>query len=192
PSLGERLVQARVISQDNLQAALLVLAARDSHSLAPENYGDILMAWTLIQLGLISRERLNTWMAQEAARILQDLLTWSESEVSFVEGIQTPIDRHLLDHRVTSLISSLANNNSTSRFSREKSAPMIGKLSLPAVPVTPPLFEKAQSSIEETPDLRTSAPSLPALLHTPTLDMPKVSPPVSPFPASSKTSVEMF
>src|SRR6266436_9624798 len=56
-SLGERLVQARVISQDNLREALLVLAARDSHSLAPADHDDILMARTLIRFGLVSRER---------------------------------------------------------------------------------------------------------------------------------------
>ena len=192
PSLGERLVQARVISQDNLREALLVLAARDGHSLAPENHDDILMARTLIRFGLVSRERLSDWMTQEAVTILQDLLTWPESEVSFVEGVEAPIGRLPLDHRVTLLISSLTKGNSTSQFSRKGPTPVIRKLSLPAVPVTPPVFEKTPPVVKETPDSRTSAPSLPALLQTLAPDISKVSLPAKPLPASRKASVEMF
>src|SRR5205823_1149777 len=83
---------------------------------------------------------------------------------------ETPIGRLPLNHRVTSLISSLAKDNSTSQFSRKGPASAIRKLSLP---VTPPLFEKVLPVVNETPDSRTSTP---ALLHTPTLEIPKVSP----------------
>jgi|GEM_PF-811848 len=192
PSLGEKLVQARVISQDNLREALLVLAARNSHSLAPADHDDILMAQTLLQFGLVSRERLNAWITQEAAMILQDLLTWSESEVSFVEGVQTPIGRLPLDHRATSLISSLTKDDSSSQFSRKGPTSVMRKLSLPASPVTPPLFEKAQPVVKGRSDTRTSAPALSTLLHTPTPGIPKVSLPIRPLPAAHKTSVETF
>ena len=87
---------------------MLTLAAAGGHSLTPKDCSDMLVARALIQLGLVSRERLNAWITQEAIEVLQGLLAWSEREVSFVEGVQAPTDRVSLSNRITSLISSLA------------------------------------------------------------------------------------
>lgn len=187
PSLGERLVQAGVISYDNLQNVWLTLAAIDTHSHTPKDSSDVLVSQTLVQLGLVSRERLNAWITQEAVRILQDLLTWSESEVSFVEDVQCPVDRISLDNRVNSLISSLTNDKSISRFSHEVSRPMKGKLSLPAVPVTPPGVERALPIAKNTPEVITFDPTVP---KTPASGIQKFSLPIKRFANTDKSSVE--
>jgi hypothetical protein len=133
PPLGERLVQAGVISQDDLQKVLLTLAASDAPSHHLKEGSDALVGQTLTQLGLVSSERLSAWITQEAVAVLQDLLTWSESEVSFVENVQAPTDYIPLGDRVNSLISSLAKDDVTSQLSHEVPKPVKGKFSLPTV-----------------------------------------------------------
>lgn len=187
PSLGERLVQAGVISQDGLQNALLTLASIDAHSRTSKEKDDILMARALVKLGLVSHERLSAWITQEAVEVLQDLLTWSESEVSFVEDVQAPIDRIPLDNRINALISSLANNKSTSQLSHRLPRPVKGRLFLPTVPVTPPLVERAGPVAKGTPDTKTLDSTLP---KTPPSGMRKFSLPVRRLPATDKTSVQ--
>jgi cellulose synthase (UDP-forming) len=186
PSLGERLVQARVISQDDLQEALFTLLTTDDRPLAAKDRGDVLMARTLLELGLLHHEQLSAWITQEAVEILQDLLTWSESDVSFVEGVPTPLDRLRLDHRITSLISSLSNGNARSRLSTSVS----GKLSLPSIPTTPALSNKALPAVKSTLDARTPLPSLPGLVKTSTPSMPKITLPFRPSSTEHKTSVK--
>ncbi len=113
PVLGERLVQAGIISQDALQEALLTLLTKDS-TLATKNHGDALIAQTLLRLGKLRHEQLNAWMIREAIEILRNLLIWSESDVYFTEGVTAPPDRLILNYRVTSLISSLSDENAIS------------------------------------------------------------------------------
>ncbi len=168
-SLGERLVQARAITHDQLREALLTPGVMDRHSRNPENNGELLIARTLIELKLIRRERLNAWITQEAVTILQDILNWSNSEVYFAEGVQAPIDRFPLDYRFTSLILSLHNGDSTPIHSLSESTSIIGTPSLPAIPTTPfpgipvtPLqFKKAQPIIQDTSNLFPGIPVTP-------------------------------
>jgi cellulose synthase (UDP-forming) len=153
PAFGERLVQAGIISQDALQAALLTLLTTNSQALTTDMHGDILMAQTLLELGKLRREQLNTWVRQEAVEILQDLLTWSESDVSFTEGVATPPDRLPLNYHITSLISSLSDEKSSSHLSPEVSRSVRSKESASHVP----LFKSVQASTQDTPDPRISA-----------------------------------
>ena len=194
PSLGERLVQARVISQDDLQEALLTLITTDDHSLAAKDRGDVLMARTLLELGLLRREQLSAWTTQEAVEILQDLLTWSESEVSFVEGVSAPLDRLSLDldHRVTALILSLSNQSATSHLSSKVSTSVRGKLSLPTIPTTPSFFKKVEPAIKGAPRVKTSPPSLSGLIKTSIPGIRKFSLPLRPLSTEHNPSVERF
>jgi len=189
PSLGERLVQAHVISRDDLQEALLTLLAKESHSLAAKDRGDALIAQTLLELGLLHREQLKAWITQEAVEILQDLLTWSESDVSFVEGVPTPLDRLLLDHRITLLISSLSNGDAASRPSHMAPTSVKRKLSLPTTLTTTPPSNKALPSIKRISDTRTPVP-LPGLVKTSTPSRPKITLPTRPLPPEHKTSAK--
>jgi cellulose synthase (UDP-forming) len=157
PALGERLVQAGIISQDALQEALLTLLATNSQALATNLHGDVLMAQTLLKLGKLHREQLNAWVRQEAVEILQDLLTWSESDVSFTEGVATPPDRLPLNYYITSLLSSLSDEKSTSHPSLGISRSMRSKESASHIPVPVPLFKSVQTSSQDTPDPRISA-----------------------------------
>ena len=189
PPLGERLVQAGVISQDDLQKVLLSLAARDTHSRDPKERSDALVAQTLIQLGLVSREQLDAWITQEAVAVLLDLLTWSESEVSFLEGVQAPTAYIPLDNRINSLISSLANEKSPSQLPQKVPGLVKGKLSLPTTSAAPPLIERTLSVTKDTPSVGTLDPTLP---KTPPAGIQKFSLPIKRSPITDQTSVERF
>jgi cellulose synthase (UDP-forming) len=186
PALGVRLVQAGVIAQHDLQRVLHTLAAIDAHVRAPKECGDALVARILIHLGLISRERLNAWIIQEAVAILQELLTWSASEVSFAEGVQIPADRiPLVDNRINSLIASLA-NDSTPQVFHQPPRPAKGKLSLPAVPMTPPVVERLPVA-KSTSGVRAPDPTLP---KTPPFGMQKFSLPIRQVVSANERPVE--
>jgi cellulose synthase (UDP-forming) len=181
PPLGERLVQAGVISQDDLQKVLLTLAASDAPSHHLKEGSDALVGQILTQLGLVSSERLSAWITQEAVAVLQDLLTWSESEVSFVENVQAPTDYIPLGDRVNSLISSLAKDDVTSQLSHEVPKPVKGKFSLPTVPVTPPVIKKTLPVAKDAANVRTLDPTLP---KTPPAGIQRFSLPIKRFPST--------
>jgi hypothetical protein len=96
-SLGERLLQAGVISQEALQEVLSVLGASQQ--------SETRAAITLVDLGYVNQENLYNWAAKEASGVLQVLLTWSTGEIYFEEGMQPPPDRLLIALSVTSLLS---------------------------------------------------------------------------------------
>ena len=191
PVLGERLVQAGIISQDALQEALLTLLTTDS-TLATKNHGDALIAQTLLRLGKLRHEQLNAWMIREAIEILRNLLIWSESDVYFTEGVTAPPDRLILNYRVTSLISSLSDENAISNLSHGISR--FGRRETPAfpppTPVPAPLFKNVQASSQDTPDPRISAYPLPGLVKTPTPRMGKITLPARRLPPEDLTSIK--
>ena len=191
PALGERLVQAGIISQDTLQEALLTLLATDS-TLATNNHGDALMAQTLLGLGKLRREQLSAWMRQEAVAILQDLLAWSESDASFTEGVATPPDRLILNYRVTSLISFLSNENAVLhpshgifRFGRRET-----QASSTSIAASTLLFKNMQTSSQDTPDPRMPTYPLPGLVKTSTPRPGKITLPARRLPTEGITSTK--
>ncbi len=96
-TLGERLLQAGIISQQAFQEAL--------YALGSSQHSETRTVITLIDFGYLNQESLYTWAAKEASRVLQVLLTWPTGEISFEEGLQPPEDRLLVAFSVTKLLS---------------------------------------------------------------------------------------
>ncbi len=96
-TLGERLLQAGIISQEAFREVARVLGS----FLRSETR----TASTLVDLGYLNQESLFTWAATEASRVIQALLTWTTGEIYFEEGMQPPADRLLIVLSVTSLLS---------------------------------------------------------------------------------------
>jgi len=95
-TLGDRLLQAGVISQKALQEVSSTLGA----SLQNETRTVI----SLIDLGYLNQDSLYIWAAQEATRVLQVLLSWTTGEIYFEEGLQPLPDRLLIALTVSSLV----------------------------------------------------------------------------------------
>ena len=95
-TLGDRLLQAGVISQQALQHISSTLGA----SLQNETRTAI----SLIDLGYLNQESLYVWVAQEAIKVLQVLLSWNKGEIYFDESLQPPADRLLIALTVSSLV----------------------------------------------------------------------------------------
>jgi hypothetical protein len=95
-TLGDRLLQAGVISQTALRAVSSILGA----SLQNETRTVI----TLIDLGYLTQDSLYVWAAQEATKVLQVLLSWTAGEIYFEEGLQSLPDRLLIALTVSSLV----------------------------------------------------------------------------------------
>ncbi len=69
-TLGERLLQAGVISQQALREV--------ANFLGPSQHSETRTAIALIDLGYVNRESLYTWAVREASRILRMLLACSK------------------------------------------------------------------------------------------------------------------
>ena len=99
-TLGERLLQAGVISQQALREV--------ANFLGPSQHSETRTAVALIDLGYVNRESLYTWAVREASRILRMLLACSKGEIYFEEGSQPPADRLLIALSVGTLLQQLA------------------------------------------------------------------------------------
>ena len=95
-TLGDRLLQAGVISQKALREVSSTLGA----SLQNETRTVI----TCIDLGYLNQDSLYIWARQEASKVLQVLLSWNTGEIYFEEGLQPPSDRLLIALSVSSLV----------------------------------------------------------------------------------------
>lgn len=95
-TLGDRLLQAGVISQKALQEVSSTLGA------TLQNETRTVIA--LIDLGYLNQDGLYTWVALETTKILQVLLSWNNVEISFDESLQPPTDRLLIALTVSSLV----------------------------------------------------------------------------------------
>jgi len=95
-TLGDRLLQAGIISQQALQEITSTLGA----SLRNETRTVL----TLIDLGYLKQDSLYVWAAQEATRVLQVLLSWTSGELYFEEGSQSPPDRLLIALTISTLV----------------------------------------------------------------------------------------
>ncbi len=96
-TLGERLLQAGIISQQAFQEV--------AYTLGTSQQSETRTAITLIDLGYLNQESLYTWAAKEASRVLEVLLAWTTGEIYFEEGQQPPTDRLVIALPVASLLS---------------------------------------------------------------------------------------
>ena len=96
-TLGDRLLQAGVISQEALQEALSAIEL--SHR------SETRMALTLIDLGHVNHESLRTWAANEASKVISILLKWSAGDIYFEDNVQPASERLLISLSITSLLS---------------------------------------------------------------------------------------
>lgn len=108
-NLGERLLQAGVISPQALQEA--TLATGESQN------DETRIALALMDLGYVSRDELRAWVAKEAVGVIQVLLTWSSGQIYFADGHQTPPGRLLVALSISSLLPSISLVISTSQSS---------------------------------------------------------------------------
>ena len=95
-SLGERLLQAGVISREACQAV--------AFSLGADQYREIGSALAFIDMGYVNQESLYRWAMSETSRIIGALLTWTSGELYFEENQQPPANRLLIALSVTSLL----------------------------------------------------------------------------------------
>ena len=95
-NLGDRLLQAGVISQKAFQEI--------SSTLGASLQNETLTVITLVNLGYLNKDSLYVWAAQESKKVLQVLLSWTTGELYFDEGLQPPADRLLIALTVSSLV----------------------------------------------------------------------------------------
>ena len=95
-SLGERLLQAGVISREACQAV--------AFSLGADQYREIGSALAFIDMGYVNQESLYRWAMSETSQVIEALLTWTNGELYFEENQQPPADRLLIANSVTSLL----------------------------------------------------------------------------------------
>lgn len=94
-TLGDRLLQAGIISPEALRETLLALGGRqpdETHT-----------ALALMEAGYVTREDLRTWAIKEATQVLRVLATWQNGDIYFEEGVPTPPDRLLAALTASSL-----------------------------------------------------------------------------------------
>ena len=151
-TLGERLLQAGVISQSALQDVL--------QSVGEAQFGETRIALTLMELGYVSHEGLRAWATKEAANVLKVLFAWQIGTLYFEDGQQPPADRLLVALSCMSLLPLLPpaptvmTPQEPSRVQVEVASPIvqIQQPSLaPMMPITP--VAPTQSTYATTPAL---------------------------------------
>lgn len=165
-TLGDRLLQAGVISQQALQEALAVIGE--------SQLSETRMVLTLIDLGHVSHESLHDWAAKEAADVINVLLGWRTGEFGFEEELQPPIDRLLISLSISSLLPSnssdeLSHVGATSAVAREHAheAASVMSISDPPTLILPAqFFPKKASASQNTSSSFISAESLVTLSDT--------------------------
>ena len=131
-TLGDRLLQAGVISTQALQETISTLGIAQP--------GETRIALTLMDLGYVSHEGLRIWATKEASEVIQVLLKWQGGEIYFEEGQQPPTDRLLVALSPTSLLPSTAT----------PTAPTVASAAVPAsVPTFPGMPGQASSAAVE-------------------------------------------
>ena len=140
-TLGDRLLQAGVISQEAYQEVV--------HALGTAQKSETRTAIALIDLGYVNQESLYNWAAQEASSVLQVLLTWTTGEIYFEEGPQPPVDRLLVALSVTSLLPQQFSTSSPRSVSNDVSSRVVReqpklRANAPAIPNTGKLHDASQ------------------------------------------------
>ena len=155
-TLGERLLQARVISQQASQEV--------AYSLGPSQYSETRTAITLIDLGYVNQESLYAWAAGEVSRVLQVLLAWSTGDVYFEEELQPPADRLLIALSAVSLLQQLSEVPASQPISAGTSSTGVQAQPKPRKTIPdPPTLHDASQFFD---DPRDNAPPAPALFSS--------------------------
>ncbi len=97
-TLGDRLVQAGVISSGALADVMQILRNRG------EEASETRIALLLMDMGYTTREQLRSWATREAQKVIEVLLTWRSGEVYFEEERVPPPARLLVSLSPTSLL----------------------------------------------------------------------------------------
>jgi len=135
-SLGDRLLQAGVISREAYQEVVFTLGA--------EHYREVGAALTLIDLGHVNQQSLYSWAFAQAARVIEALIAWTDGEIYFEENQQPPSDRLLIALPISSLLPQAVNVGSVSvAVQRPPSVSAVGA---------------AQSRISNTPTMHGEEP----------------------------------
>ena len=95
-SLGDRLLQAGVISREAYQEVVFTLGAG--------HYREVGAALTLIDLGHVNQQNLYSWAFAQAARVIEALIAWTDGEIYFEENQPPPSDRLLIALPISSLL----------------------------------------------------------------------------------------
>jgi len=175
-TLGERLLQAGVISQQALREV--------ANFLGPSQHSETRTAIALIDLGYVNRESLYTWAVREVSRILRMLLACSKGEIYFEEESQPPADRLLIALSVGTLLQQLADVPAlqlavTPAIARAQPSPA------PVIPDSPPtLYNVPFISSPFSPEVPVlnlvrdtdPLPFSPATLHPPQRAVESVAP----------------
>jgi hypothetical protein len=193
-TLEDRLVEARVISPQARQEALLAIGSSEP--------SETRMAMMLLDLGCVSREALRAWASKETTQVLQLLLTWSTGEIYFEDDVPPPAGRLLVAVSIATLLFSITspeplpqpvgsrnpsiNRGSTTLMREEPAAGIVAIVpntsdaprtlrasqllseSIPMPRTTSPLFsdEKLQPS-SNVPSLVTAPPTISSTLTPP-------------------------
>jgi hypothetical protein len=89
-----------------------------------EEFSEMRLALTLIDLGYVDHETLRSWAEQQAIGVLQLLFMWSTGEISFEEHIAPPAHRLVVALSITSLLASSVNASMSSHAENEVSVPI--------------------------------------------------------------------
>ena len=143
-SLADRLVQAGVISREAYQDVVVTPGA--------DRYREVGVALSLIDLGHVNQQSLYRWAFNEASRVIEALVAWTDGEIYFEENQQPPSDRLLIALPVSSMLPEQPS---------EALAQPVAIGAPPSTSVTPPTFKPAsasQNSISDSPTLHGEEP----------------------------------
>jgi hypothetical protein len=132
-SLGERLLQAGIISQEARQSVEVTLGEK--------RFSETEAALAFLNAGYVDKQSLMRWAAIEAALVLEALLSWQQGDIYFEADAPLPSQRLLIALSITSLLSAM---------------PATSALS-PAWPVQPEQAEQHPGAVAPEPHLSTGA-----------------------------------
>jgi len=100
-SLGDRLLQAEVISEETRRAV--------EFALGENRYSEVEAAVAFLNGGYVDKASLYRWAAIEAQQVLDALLAWQTGDIYFEADVQPPANRLQIALSITSLLSALLN-----------------------------------------------------------------------------------
>ena len=166
-TLGDRLLQAGIISAEALQGIIF--------SLGGAQPSETRIALTLMDLGYVSHEGLRAWAMKEASGVLQILLTWPSGELDLEDGQQPSPDRLLVALSPTSLLPRLPVTPKPQPVPSEVTSPVVKEQQKPTLPSSLPAqpagFISVAELISETP-ASSPRPSSPVSFASPESPMP--------------------
>lgn len=95
-SLADRLFQVGVITRDAYQEVMQVLGA--------ERYREVGTALALIDMGHVNQQSLYQWALDEATRVIEALIAWTDGEIYFEEDQPPPGERLLIALSISAIL----------------------------------------------------------------------------------------